>query len=59
MIKMPVVLKRVLRKSTLAHILSVDAVISGGGLVAGDPALAVGSYLAHTPTDIVDLLAPR
>jgi hypothetical protein len=31
--------------------------VTSGGLVAGDPALAAGSYLAHTPMDIVDLLA--
>jgi hypothetical protein len=35
--------------------LSVASAISGG-LVAGDPALAVSSYLAHTPTDIIDPL---
>ena len=55
MIKIPVALKRVLTNFTLAHILSVASAISGG-LVAGDPALAVSSYLAHTPTDIVDSL---
>jgi hypothetical protein len=55
MIKRPVVLKRVLRNFTLAHILSVASAISGG-LVAGDPALAVSSYLAHAPTDILDSL---
>lgn len=40
MIKIPVVLKRVLKNLTLAHILPVDAPVISGGLVAGDPALA-------------------
>src|SRR3974390_2252154 len=35
--------------------LSVASAISGGQ-GAGDPALAVTSYLAHTPTDIIDPL---
>jgi hypothetical protein len=55
MIKIPVVLKRVWKNFTLAHLLSVASAISGGR-VAGDPALAVCRYLAHAPTDILYLL---